>query len=104
MIEKRFGSEKKKKSLCHKCSLLDLHNKLVKILAETVFKLCRTRLSSTNYVRYLGINIGEGLNRKTPVHHHTSKLNIANATLVNLRHFVNCAILSSTFFAIFYVI
>ena len=31
MIEKRFGSEKKKKSLCHKCSLLDLHNKLVKI-------------------------------------------------------------------------
>ena len=64
-------------------------------------KLCRKRLYKTKYLRYLGIKIYETLNWKILIHGFASKLNRANAVVAKPRHFLNCEILRSTYFAIF---
>ena len=64
-------------------------------------KLCRKRLYKTKYLRYLGIKIDETLNSKILIHGFVSKLNRANAVVAKPRHFLNCKILRSTYFAIF---
>ena len=65
-------------------------------------KLYRKRLYQTKYLRYLGIKIDENLNWKIHIDNLASKINIANAVLAKLRHFVNSEILRSTYLAIFH--
>ena len=58
-------------------------------------------LSSTNSVKYLGINIDEYLNWKQQISNIAIKLNKANGILYKLRHFVDRKTLKSVYHAIF---
>ena len=67
-----------------------------------MLNLCRKRFYKTNHLRYLGIEIDENLKCIIHIHDLGSKSNRANALLARLRHFVNSAILRSTYFTIFH--
>ena len=57
--------------------------------ADLKIKLCRKRIHSSQYVKYLGAFIDENLNWKKHINNISTKLIKGNAMLPKLRHFVN---------------
>ena len=65
-------------------------------------KFCGKKLTPSNYLRYLGINLDEYLNWSTHINHLSQKLVKVNAVLCKLQHFVNVATIKSIHYAIFH--
>ena len=64
--------------------------------------MCRKRIYTSQYVKYLGIYIDENLIWKTHINKLSINLVRANAILFKLRHFVDKATLRTVYFAVFY--
>ena len=86
-----------------KTKLLIFHPYQKKLNMENIyFKLNGTKLTRSNCVNYLGMQIDEHLSWNSHVNLLSKNLSRANGILAKLRHFVPKHILTSVYYAIFY--
>ena len=80
--------------------LFKTRNKL--IVKNLELKMCRKRIYTSQYVKYLGVYIDENLSWKTHINKLSINLVRANAMLFKLRNFVDKATLRTVYFAVFH--